>query len=174
MNWLTDEKVNLLASKREKREKMEKLEKIDPKAEKRDNGGDAGTRDPLAKVVEPAEEYPSSTPGALLRIKVDREHWLGFGYGETTTVMVDSNRIYSLLRLDRGTNVGVYLPPDRMVASGHLWDDALKQLPNKAAVLYSRIGRGHVVGFVEDPNYRAFMDGLNGFVMNALFLGPGH
>ena len=168
VNWLADEKVNLLAIRREKREKP------DPKTEKREDGPPAASRDLVAKAIEPVDEYPSSTPGAILRIRVDRDHWLGFGYGETTTVMVDSNRIYSLIRLDRGTNVGTYLPPDQMVASGHLWDDARRQLPNKAFLVHARSGRGHVVGFVEDPNYRAFMDGLNRFVTNAIFLGPGH
>ena len=168
VNWLADEKINLLAIKREKREKP------DPKSEKRENGTDSAPRDPVAKAIEPVDEYPSSTPGAILRVRVDRDHWLGFGYGETTTVMVDSNRIYGLIRLDRGTNVGTYLAPEKMVVSGHLWDDARKQLPNKAFLVHSRTGRGHVIGFVEDPNYRAFMDGLNGFVMNAIFLGPGH
>ncbi|NDD65933.1 MAG: peptidase, partial [Acidobacteria bacterium] len=168
VNWLADEKVNLLAIRREKREKP------DPKTEKREDGSPAASRDLVAKAIEPVDEYPSSTPGAILRIRVDRDHWLGFGYGETTTVMVDSNRIYSLIRLDRGTNVGTYLPPDQMVASGHLWDDARRQLPNKAFLVHARSGRGHVVGFVEDPNYRAFMDGLNRFVTNAIFLGPGH
>jgi len=35
-------------------------------------------------------------------------------------------------------------------------------------------GRGHVIAFAEDPNYRAFMDGLNVMMLNAVFLGPGH
>jgi hypothetical protein len=177
LNWLTDEKVNLLAIKREKREKPEKADQRSENAksaERAENGAPAGAADPVERAIQPVDEYPSSTPGALLRVRVDREHWLGFGYGETTTVMVDSNRIYSLIKLDRGTNVAVYLPKEKMVASGHLWDDALRQLPNKAFLVHSRAGLGHVIGFVEDPNYRAFMDGLNGFMMNALFLGPGH
>jgi len=88
--------------------------------------------------------------------------------------MVESDRIFSLLKLDRGTNVGVYLPEEKMVASGHLWEDARRQLPNKAFLLHARLGQGHVIGFAEDPNYRAFMDGLNGMMMNAVFLSPGH
>jgi hypothetical protein len=166
VNWLAEERVNLLATRREKREK-EKDRTATPK------GADTPGPDSLEKLIEPTDEYPSETPGALLRVRVDQEHWLGFGYGETTTVMVDSNRIFSLLKLDQGTNVGVYLAGDRLVASGHLWDDARRQLPNKAFLLHSRMGRGHVIGFAEDPNYRAFMDGLNGMMMNAVFLSSG-
>ncbi len=168
VNWLADEKVGLLAVKREKREKAE------VKSEKKDAAEAAARPDALEKAVEPSDEFPSSVPGAIVRIKVDQSHWLGYGYGETTSVMVDSNRIFSLIKLDKGTNVGVYLPEDRMLLSGFMWDDSKKQLPNKAYLIHSRMGRGHIVGFAEDPNYRAFMDGLNLMMINSIFLGPGH
>jgi len=109
-----------------------------------------------------------------VRVSVDRSHWLGFGYGETTTVIVDSNRIFTPLRLDQGINVARYLPEDRLYSSGLIWDDAKKQLPNKAYLMYVPIGRGHVVAFAEDPGYRAFLEGLNLMILNAIFLGPGH
>ncbi len=191
-NWLIDEKVNLLPTKREKREKADaKAEKKEggdqPKDQPKDQAKDqpknqpkdqpkdqAPAKDPVEKAIEPAEENPSSTPGALLRVRIDRAHWLGFGYGETTAVMTDSNRIYSLLKLDKGTNVAVYAPEDRMLLSGFMFDDAKRQLPNKAYLMHAPMGRGHVVAFAEDPNYRAFMDGLNVMMLNAVFLGPGH
>ena len=163
--WLADERVNLLATRREKRDKP------DPKSEKKD---DASKSDPVENAIQPTDENPSSTPGAILRVNVDRSHWLGFGYDETTTVMMDSNRIFSLVKLDRGANVAVYLPEDKFFASGFLFDDARKQIPNKAYLMHSRLGRGNVVGFAEDPNYRAFMDGLNVMFLNAVFFGPGH
>ena len=182
--WLADEKVNLLATKREKRDKQvsaatgkepvstatgrERGESKDAEAAK------TPPADPVEKAIEPADEFPSATSGAILRVRVNNSHWLGFGYGETTTVMVDSNRIFSLVKLDRGTNVAVYLPEDKFFASGFMWDDARKQIPNKAYLMHSRVGRGNVVGFAEDPNYRAFMDGLNVMFLNAVFFGPGH
>jgi Zinc carboxypeptidase len=202
--WLTDEKVNLLPSKRERREKLdakpekplaaeqgapkplgrggEAKEQTNPTGQSRP--GEPSTAAPAAatasketgtdKLLEPREEWPSATPGALVRVSVDRQHWLGFGYGETTTVMVDSNRIFTPLRLDQGTNVARFLSDDRFLASGLIWDDARKQLPGKAFLMYSRIGRGHIVAFTEDPNYRAFMDGLNLMFLNGIFLSPGH
>ncbi len=173
--WLADEKVNLLATKREKRDKPDaKGEKKDSDSAKDQKDSKAQASDPVEKAIEPADEFPSSTPGAILRVKVDGRHWLGFGYGETTTVMMDSNRIFSLVKLDKGTNVAVYLPEDKFFASGFMFDDARKQIPNKAYLMHARIGRGNVVGFAEDPNYRAFMDGLNVMFLNAVFLGPGH
>lgn len=171
--WLADEKVNLLATKREKRERSVGTATGKERAEAKEDAAKPST-DPLEKAIEPTDEFPSSTPGAILRVKVDQSHWLGFGYGETTTVMTDSNRIFSLVKLDRGTNVAVYLPEDKFFASGFMWDDARKQIPNKAYLMHARAGRGNVVGFAEDPNYRAFMDGLNVMFLNAVFFGPGH
>ena len=49
---------------------------------------------------------------------------------------------------------------------------AQKQLANKAYLMYQSRGRGHVVAFAEDPNFRAFMDGLNLLFFNAVFFGP--
>ncbi|MGH9836212.1 MAG: M14 family metallopeptidase [Blastocatellia bacterium] len=189
-NWLSEERVNLLPTKREKREKAdakseEKKGADQPKDQPKDQEkspvkeqpkeqAQTQIKDPVEKAIEPADENPSSTPGALLRVKVDRAHWLGFGYGETATVMMDSNRIFSLLKLDKGRNVAVYAPEERMLVSGFMFDDAKRQLPNKAYLMHVPTGRGHVIAFAEDPNYRAFMDGLNVMMLNAVFLGPGH
>ena len=35
-------------------------------------------------------------------------------------------------------------------------------------------GRGHVIAFAEEPNFRAFMDGTALLFMNAVLLGPAH
>ncbi len=172
--WLADEKVNLLATKREKRDKPVSAATGRERVDSKDGEAAKTPTDPVEKAIEPTDEFPSATSGAILRVRVDASHWLGFGYGNTTTVMVDSNRIFSLVKLDRGTNVAVYQPEDKFFASGFMWDDARKQIPNKAYLMHSRVGRGNVVGFAEDPNYRAFMDGLNVMFLNAVFLGPGH
>ncbi|MBO0719681.1 MAG: peptidase M14 [Blastocatellia bacterium] len=184
VNWLCDEKVNLLPTKRERREREDDGTKKGERVARRDGRESANDnekeqerdqgKDPIEKAIEPVEEYPSTTPGAIVRVLIDRAHWLGFGYGETTTVLLESNRIYSLLKLDRGTNVAIYMQQDKLLASGFMWDDAKKQLPNKAFLMHATIGRGHVIGFAEDPNYRGFMEGLNVMMLNAVFLGPGH
>lgn len=195
--WAADEKVNLLPSRRERREKPDGKPEKPPEgasgAKPVGRGGDIAAQSTSAqggtqgaqprpaeavagvdKAIEPKEEWPSSTPGAIVRVSVDRSHWLGFGYGDTTTILLDSNRIFTPLRLDQGVNVARYLPEDRFLVSGLIWDDARKQLPNKAFLMHVRMGRGHLVAFAEDPGYRAFLEGLNLMLLNAVFLGPGH
>ncbi len=174
--WLTDERINLLATKLEKQKKVD-AKPADTKAENKDGKALAQpeeTGKTIDKAIEPEDEFPSNTPGAIARLSVNQEHWLGFGYGEMTNTIVESNRIFTPLKLDKGVNVARYLPEGKMLLSGLMWEDAQAQLPGKAFLMYSRIGSGHLVAFAEEPNYRAFLDGLNLMMMNAVLLGPGH
>lgn len=195
-SWLTDERVNLLPSKLEKREKAgaakdagkdvaqeqsKAASEAQPgppvKPQTTASAAAAAVRDGqslIERAIEPGDEAPSGTPGALVRVNVNRGHWLGFGYGETTTALIESNRIFSLVKIDRGTNVGIYAPDNQFFSAGFMFDDARRQLPNKAFLMHVPTGRGHVIAFAEDPHYRAFMEGLQVMVCNALFLAPGH
>ncbi|MFN0123251.1 MAG: M14 metallopeptidase family protein [Blastocatellia bacterium] len=183
--WLSDERVNLLPVRREKRDKP-KADKAPDKPVEADKSktdatrpvaaadGRGGDDEAIARAIEPLDEYPSATPGAIIRVRVDNKHWLGFGYGATTTALMDSNRIFPLLKLDQGVNVAITAPADKMLVSGMMWDDAQRQLPGKAFVLNAPLGRGHIVAFTEDPNYRAFQESMSLMFLNAVLLGPGH
>jgi hypothetical protein len=180
-HWLTGEKVGLLATNRElKGGKPDKPEPKDEK-EKPEKEGEAEEKKPdltkpfdVEKEIEPEKELPIETPGAILRVSLDTEHWLAFGYDGDANVIVDSRNIFTPLKLDKGRNVGLYMPEDKLVLSGFIWEDSKKQLANKAYLMHQKHGRGNVVAFAEDPNYRAFFDGLNLLLMNAIFLGPAH
>lgn len=71
-------------------------------------------------------------------------------------------------------NVATYLPEDKILLSGFTWESARKQLGNKAFLMHQQHGGGQVLAFAEDPNYRAFIDGLSLLFMNAVLLGPAH
>jgi hypothetical protein len=38
--------------------------------------------------------------------------------------------------------------------------------------MHQALGRGHVVAFADDPNYRAFSPNLQRLFFNAAFFGP--
>ena len=50
----------------------------------------------------------------------------------------------------------------------------LELMAGKPLVLYQSLGKGHVVAFADDPNYRAMTPVSQRFFLNAVFLGPGH
>jgi len=126
-----------------------------------------------AKAIVPDKEPPPRTPGAILRVALDPEHWLAFGCGTTANVVNESSDIFTPVKLDRGTNVAVYAAQDQLVLAGFTFEEAKKQLANKAWLVHQPRGEGHVVAFAEDPNVRCFADGLNLMFLNAVLLGAG-
>lgn len=174
--WLTDEKVGLLATSRElKGGEPDKPEKEpNGKSKAADNKPDLSKPFDVEKEIQPDKELPFGVAGAIARITLDTEHWLAFGYDGDTNVMLASNNIFTPLKLDKGTNVGLYSAGESLILSGFIWEETKKQLANKAYLMHQRSGRGHVVAFAEDPNTRAFVDGTNLLLMNAIFFGPAH
>jgi hypothetical protein len=182
--WLTDKDVGLLASEAESREKPAGDKAKDkPSADEPATGPGADAKaeakdephEPFdyAKAIRPDKESPPSTPGAILRVTIDPDHWLGFGYHGSASVVHDGNNILTPVKLDRGTNVAIYAVADQLVQAGFVWDESRRQLPQKAFLVHQPFGRGHVVAFAEDPNVRAFADGLHLMLLNAVLLTAG-
>lgn len=171
--WATQEKVGLLRAASELRGGAPEGEK------KGDRDGAAGDKTPpppfdLARALEPEQEAPEATPGALLRVALDREHWLAAGSDGEIQAFVDGRRVLTPVPLDRGRNVGLYAAPDRLVASGLVWPDAQRQLAQKAYLIDQPLGEGRVIAFAEDPNFRAFAEATQLLFANAVLLGPAH
>ncbi len=71
-------------------------------------------------------------------------------------------------------NAATFLGPDELHASGLLWEENRQQLAYKPFVIVQPLRRGFVIGFTADPNFQAFMDGLNVLFLNAVFRGATH
>jgi hypothetical protein len=123
--------------------------------------------------IAPMDEAPEDVAGGILRIVLDTDHWLAAGTDGDVGVLVEGERVFSPITLDRGSNVGRYAPPEDLVLSGVVWDEAVPQLANKAYLIHQPVGRGQVVAFAEDPNYRAYTETTMLLFMNAVLLGPG-
>ncbi len=126
------------------------------------------------KAILPDAELPDSLHGVLLRAKVNQDNWVTAGVPETVNVLVTGRAIFSPIKLDKGLNAAYFEGPDQMVASGFMWEPNRKQLAYKPFIVVQREGRGNVVAFTSDPNFRGYMDGLNMLFLNAVFRGPGH
>ena len=105
---------------------------------------------------------------------MDMEHWLSAGQDGELQVMLEGQRIFTPIRLDKGRNIGVYAAKDRLVASGLMWDEARDQIAQKTYLIYQPIGRGHVIAFAEDPSFRAFTEASELLFINAVLLGPAY
>lgn len=135
-------------------------------------GSILASEDDLRKAVMTPAELPDPISGVLLRARVDPEHWVTAGMPETVNVMVSGRTIYAPLKRDQGVNAATFEEPGKLLASGYLWEENRKQLAFKPFIVVANEGRGTVVGFTADPNYRAYLDGLNTAFLNAVFRFP--
>jgi len=123
------------------------------------------------EAIAPAVEPPEQTPGAILNVVLDEDHWLSSGTDGRVGALVESTRIFTPLTLDEGQNVGRYADLDELVAGGIVWEEARPQLASKAFLMHQPHGRGRLVAFAEDPNYRAYARATQLLFLNAVLIG---
>ena len=181
LHFLTDADVGLLDLKQERALREE--ETTEPAASSKgskhtDKATVAGTRianeAELDRITRGGIDLPDNAPGALLRVRVRPDFWLTEGLPETLNLMVEGRAIYSPPKADRGISAVYYDGPERLLVSGQLWSENRQQIAYKPAVVAAQLGRGTVVAFMQDPNFRGMLDGANLLFLNAVFRGPAH
>lgn len=131
---------------REVQDKTEKLEGAPPDLP------------PIASPSANPGRVPEAVPGAVFLATVDRTTPLTYGYEDARLpVLVDS--AYFFRPSKEGTNAVVFATErgQPLRVAGFVWPDNTERLlRNTAYVIDEPTGRGHVVLFAEDPNYRGF------------------
>ena len=166
--WAAGEKVNLLDTRPELRGGKPDVEEKDKKPTEPPQPFD------YDKAVQPERERPENIPGAVVRVRLDLEHWLASGTDGEVQAIVEGQRVFTPLKLDKGTNVGTYAAKDKLVVGGLAWDEAQAQLAQKAFLMHQAVGQGHIVAFAEEPNYRAFTEATQLLFANAVLLGVAY
>ncbi len=123
--------------------------------------------------IAPEDEAAPPVRGAILRVLLDTKQPLTAGTDGDIGVLVEGNRVFRPITLDDGVNVGRYAELDDLVLGGVVWEDAREQLTNKAFLIQQPMGRGRIVAFAEDPNYRAYTEATQLLFINAVLLAAG-
>lgn len=115
-----------------------------------------------------------SVPGAFFRGEMDPESWLTAGYHEEMPLLVNSNRIYlpPTGSPSAARRVAATYAMDEPLLTGHVWPESMERLPGAVFAYEQRVGRGRVIAFAEDVNFRAHWRGTNRLFLNAVVLGP--
>lgn len=130
---------------------------------------------PIASPSAKPGRVPEAVPGAIMLATIDRTTPLTYGYEmETLPVLIDSG--YFFLPSKEGVNAVVFSPDEkrRLHVAGFIWpDNTEKLLRGTAYVIDEPTGRGHVVLYAEDPNFRGFWRAttrlfFNSFLFNAV------
>jgi hypothetical protein len=111
---------------------------------------------PIASPSSRPGRTPEAVPGAIMRATVDRSTYLTYGYEDAQLpVLVASG--YFFRPSKEGTNAVVFAgdASQRLHISGFIWPDNTERLLRGTAYLLDEpTGRGHVILYAEDPNYR--------------------
>ena len=87
-------------------------------------------------------------------------------------VLLFSDRIYSVPRdLRAGEAVIRYAPESRLRLAGYMWPEVPARVANSPYLWTERVGRGRVIAFAGDPNFRDMWRGLLPIFANAVLLG---
>jgi hypothetical protein len=172
--WAARENVALLDTRTELRDGKPEVEPSDKDQKDQKKAEASPAPFDLEKAIQPERERPEVTPGAMLRVLLDPEHWLSAGTDGEIQTIVEGQRVFRPITVDKGRNVGVYQTKDKLVAGGLAWPEAQDLLAQKAWLIHQPLGSGHVVAFAEDPNYRAFAEASQLLFVNAVLLGPAH
>jgi hypothetical protein len=115
-----------------------------------------------------------STPGAFMRTDLDRRTWLTMGYDHGLAVLANSARLF--LPPDGAPSPArrthVRITEDNARIAGHLWDESADRLPGTVFAYEERAGRGRVISFIEDINFRGYWRGTDRLFLNAVIAGP--
>jgi len=114
---------------------------------------------------------PASVPGAIVRVVADTLSPLLAGMEAEFPVLVNSDLILEAPRdLRPGEVVVRYAPEPRLRLAGYLWPEVPARLAGSPYLWTERVGRGRVVAFAGDPNFRDLWRGLLPLFANAVFL----
>ena len=126
------------------------------------------------KAIQPERERPENLAGAMLRVTLNPYHWLTAGLDGEIQSVYEGARVFAPLKLDSGVNVGTYAAADKLVAAGLVWQEAQPLLAGRSFLMHQPTGRGHVIAFAEEPNYRAYAEATQLLFINAVLLGIAH
>ena len=131
--------------------------------------------------------------GAMVAGQVDTLHWMSFGTPETLPLLYENQPV--LMTKDRQqavVRVGVLredsdaseaqavnwstVPAGNALTvrmSGLIWPEAAARIANSAYVTRERVGKGQVILFSGQPNFRGSTRGVGRIWLNALVFGAG-
>jgi hypothetical protein len=118
-----------------------------------------------------AREYRGSQSigGVMLASDLDITHPLGFGY--TRRYLPVYRNHSGLFKPSANPFNTVAKTTDNPLLSGYLNDMNKERVKNTASLMVSGYGRGSVILFVDNPNFRGTWFGTNRLFFNALFFG---
>ncbi|WP_224489435.1 M14 family zinc carboxypeptidase [Robertkochia flava] len=108
--------------------------------------------------------------GAIFEAELDLTHPVAFGYSEARIPVYKNNSVWLAPSENPFSTIAKYTQEPHI--DGFITEQNLNTfLKPSASVVASRVGKGRVVLFADNPNFRGSWYGTNKLFLNALFLG---
>jgi len=109
------------------------------------------------------------TGGAIFEAKLDLSHPINFGYKNNTLPLFRDTNVYIEPDKNSYNNPIQYI--DKPLMSGYISEENLAMLKNSVPFQMQKLGKGRVMVFTDNTNFRAFWYGTTKLLMNAIFFG---
>lgn len=109
------------------------------------------------------------TGGAIFETKLDRSHPINYGYKNDNLALFRNTNVYIKPSKDSYNNPITYT--NNPLLSGYISEEKLSLIKNTVPFQVKRMGKGRVIVFTDNTNFRAFWYGTNKLLMNAIFFG---
>ncbi len=109
------------------------------------------------------------TGGAIFETKLDRSHPINYGYKNNKLAMFRNTNIY--IEADKNSYNNPIQYTNNPLLSGYISEENNALIKNTVPFHVARMGKGRVIAFTDNTNFRAFWYGTNKLLMNAIFFG---
>jgi len=133
----------------------------------------AGQASPSEAVLKAADQRLRRfmPQGAILRADLDEDFWLNFGLGSSISVWFGSDD--SMIAAPPVTVAARFPDTSRIHLAGLLWPEAAARLADTGYATRETLGRGQIILFADNPEYRRWVVETERMFINAILLGPG-
>ncbi|WP_296637483.1 M14 family zinc carboxypeptidase [Polaribacter sp.] len=107
--------------------------------------------------------------GAIFVANLDRSHPINFGYKDDKLALFRNSTMFMKADKDSYNNPIQYT--SKPLLSGYISKENAAIIPNTVPFKVNRFGRGRVIVFTDNTNFRAFWFGTNKLLMNTIFFG---
>ncbi|MFY0629480.1 MAG: zinc carboxypeptidase [Flavobacteriaceae bacterium] len=107
--------------------------------------------------------------GAIFEAKIDRSHPINFGYKNDKIALFRNTTLF--IKADKRSYNNPIQYTSNPLLSGYISKENAKVIKNTVPFKVQRMGRGRVIVFTDNTNFRAFWYGTNKLLMNAVFFG---
>ena len=127
---------------------------------------------PFTNVAEQAQKDGLLIPGSWVRMTVKQDHPLTYGMPAETGIFYRGQPLFatSVPRFDMDRRVIGVFPDDDLIISG--FGEKEEKIADKAAMIWLKKGKGQIVLYAFNPQFRASTPATYKLLFNALFLPP--